>query len=154
MQDNPAAPPPAAPAAPPPAAPVPPDNASIVGTLPTHAATLTSLEALRVPLKQSLDAIDAEIDRVSLLAHAAMIGSGMASFRTSDAVFELKPKVVYVPTDWDALQQHIITTGEFDLIKRALSSTALRERGEALPPGVARNTFNQFSFSLTKKGKK
>ena len=153
MQDNPAAPPPAAPAAPPAAAPVPPDNAAM-SALPAHAAALTSLEALRVPLKQSLDAIDAEIDRVSLLAHAAMIGSGMASFRTSDAVFELKPRVVYVPTDWDALQQHIITTGEFDLIKRSLSSTALRERGEALPPGVARNTFNQFSFSLTKKGKK
>jgi len=153
MQDNPAAPPPAAPAAPPAAAPVPPDNAAM-SALPAHAAALTSLEALRVPLKQSLDAIDAEIDRVSLLAHAAMIASGMASFRTSDAVFELKPKVVYVPTDWDALQQHIITTGEFDLIKRSLSSTALRERGEALPPGVARNTFNQFSFSLTKKGKK
>jgi len=153
MQDNPAAPPPAAPAAPPAAAPVPPDNASM-GVLPAHAAALTSLEALRVPLKQSLDAIDTEIDRISLLAHAAMIASGMSSFRTSDAVFELKPKVVYVPTDWDALQQHIITTGEFDLIKRSLSSTALRERGEALPPGVARNTFNQFSFSLTKKGKK
>jgi len=150
MQDNPAAPPPAAPPA---AAPVPPDNAAM-SALPAHATTLTSLEALRVPLKQSLDAIDAEIDRVSLLAHAAMIGSGMSSFRTSDAVFELKPKVVYVPTDWDALQQHIITTGEFDLIKRSLSSTALRERGEALPPGVARNTFNQFSFTLTKKGKK
>ena len=153
MQDNPAAPPPAAPAAPPAAAPVPPDNAAM-SALPAHAAALTSLEALRLPLKQSLDAIDAEIDRVSLLAHAAMIASGMASFRTSDAVFELKPRVVYVPTDWDALQQHIITTGEFDLIKRSLSSTALRERGEALPPGVARNTFNQFSFSLTKKGKK
>ena len=153
MQDNPAAPPPAAPAAPPAAAPVPPDNAAM-SALPAHAAALTSLEALRLPLKQSLDAIDAGIDRVSLLAHAAMIASGMASFRTSDAVFELKPKVVYVPTDWDALQQHIITTGEFDLIKRSLSSTALRERGEALPPGVARNTFNQFSFSLTKKGKK
>lgn len=153
MQDTPATPPPATPAAPPGAAPVPPDNAGMAA-LPVHATALTSLEAMRVPLKQSLDAIDAEIDRVSLLAHAAMIQSGMASFRTSDAVFELKPRVVYVPTDWDALQQHIITTGEFDLIKRSLSSTALRERGEALPPGVARNTFNQFSFTMTKKGKK
>lgn len=153
MQDTPATPPPATPAAPPGAAPVPPDNAGMTA-LPAHATALTSLEAMRVPLKQSLDAIDAEIDRVSLLAHAAMIQSGMASFRTSDAVFELKPRVVYVPTDWDALQQHIITTGEFDLIKRSLSSTALRERGEALPPGVARNTFNQFSFTMTKKGKK
>jgi hypothetical protein len=111
------------------------------------------LYALREPLVQSIDAIDKEIARLSILAHAAMVAAGLASFRTSDAVVELKPRIVYKPTDWDALQAHVAATGEWDLIQRRVSSTALRERGEAMPPGVIRNTFNEFTFTL-KKGTK
>lgn len=120
-------------------------------SLPALAGMLTSLYASRAPLASALDAIDAEIKRVEMQAHQAMATLGVQSFRTQDAGMELKPQVVYNPTDWPAIYDHIQTTGEFDLLHRALTQSACRERGEELPPGILRATFDKFKFTPSKR---
>jgi 2-methylaconitate cis-trans-isomerase PrpF len=120
--------------------------------LTTLAAQLVQLYAEREPVKAELEALEDEIDRLETLAHTAMVQAGMTAFSTEHASINLRPRIVFNATDWAALQAHIVATGEFDILKRALSLTALRERGEALPPGVARVTLEQFVFKPTTKG--
>lgn len=48
---------------------------------------------------------------------------------------------------WDKLQKHIVETGEFDLMQKRLSVTAVRERDEAIP-GI--KFLNVKKVSLTK----
>lgn len=137
-------------AAPPnPVLPQPEHAGSVLTTL---AAQLVQLYAEREPVKAELEALEDEIDRLETLAHTAMVQAGMTAFSTEHASINLRPRIVFNATDWAALQAHIVATGEFDILKRALSLTALRERGEALPPGVARVTLEQFVFKPTRKG--
>jgi hypothetical protein len=118
------------------------------------AAQIASLYATRDPLKQSLDILDNAIRQLETRAHQTMAAQDMRAFTTSGGVFTVKPKVAYVPTDWGALYAHIVTTSEFDLLHKRLSITALNERDPlAMPPGVARTTFDEFKFTPAKGSK-
>jgi hypothetical protein len=59
-------------------------------------------------------------------------------------------KTVYNATDWNVLQAHIQKTGEFDLLQRRLTQTAMRDRdsNNDLPPGVRRVSLPQLKLSL------
>lgn len=119
--------------------------------LPSLAAQLASLYATREPLKQSLEILDTEIKRIETLAHQSMAGADVRAFTTTHGALALKPMTVFVASDWTALYDHIQTTGEFDLLNRALTQAACRERGpDALPPGVTKTQFDKFKFTPTK----
>jgi hypothetical protein len=142
---------PAVPAAP----PAPPPSATLhdAGTvlLPSLAMQLASLYATREPLKQSLAILDAEITRIETQTHQAMAAQDVRTYVTTHGALTLKPKTSYVPTDWDALYDHVATTREFDLLHKRLSITALNERApEAMPPGVIRTQFDEFKFTPAK----
>jgi hypothetical protein len=117
--------------------------------LPGLLATLASLHITREPLAAALDTVDKEIDRVMTQAHQAMSTMGARRFENADYIFELKKKIVYRPTDWPAIHAHITATGEFDIVQRRLSSTALQQRTE-LPPGIMQAAFDEPHFAPVK----
>lgn len=135
---------------------IPASNASSIPTpsLATLAMQLASLYASRATLETALKVITENINAVETQAHQVMVLMGASAFATDAGELVIKPKLSYKATDWNALQEFIATTGEFDLLQRRLSSTALRERGASLPPGVMENWFNELQFSptATKKG--
>jgi len=119
--------------------------------LPAIAGQLASLYATREPLRQSLDILDKEIRRVETLAHQTMARDGIHNFSTHDGVLTIKPKPTYIPSDWSAVYAHIQSTGEFDLLHKRLSITALNERAaHEMPPGVTKTQFDEFKFTPTK----
>lgn len=63
---------------------------------------------------------------------------------------QVKTKEVPQVNDWDLFYKHIKKTGEFDLLSRAVSQSAIKERWEnnKKVPGVI--TFNAVTLSLTK----
>jgi hypothetical protein len=128
---------------------IPSPNA-VQATLPSLAAQLHALYAARDPLSAALNALDVEISRVETLAHQAMATLGVKAYATGDGELTIKAKPSYKPVDWQALYDHILATGEFDLIQRRLSTTALKERGAELPPGVIQNWFDELKFTPTK----
>lgn len=134
---------PAAPAVSSPQQP-PQDNTQALAVV---AAQLASLHATREPLKQALEILDKEIERIATQAHQAMANAGIRTMTIAQGTLALKPKLVFVPTDWSALHAYIQTTGEFELLHRRLHTTALRERKDNLPPGVISNVFDVFEFT-------
>ena len=141
-----------APPAPPPAAPSPATMQDAGMQLQSLAMQLASLYSTREPLKMSLDILDKEITRVETQAHQVMAQQGVSVFTTADGALTVKPKGTYVPTDWSAVYAHIQSTGEFDLLHKRLSITALNERAaDAMPPGVMKTQFDEFRFTPTKK---
>lgn len=119
------------------------------------AAQLAILHAQREPITTALDSIKHEIDRLETLAHQTMAACGLQSFTTDAATLTIKRRTVFRATDWPTLYAHLQQTGEFDLLTRTLSSTAVAERDKAgtLPPGILRAEFDQLKFTPT-KGKK
>jgi hypothetical protein len=109
---------------------------------------LVQLERSRVVQAAILDTTKREIDRIETALLAAMHDSGTTIYASSNATVEVKPRRVFKAADWEALFAHMGRTGEWDLVQRRLSSTALHERGDALPPGVVIDTFNEIKFSL------
>jgi hypothetical protein len=59
-------------------------------------------------------------------------------------------KIIPTVNDWDELYKHIKKTGNFELLQRRLSETAVKERWEEkkVVPGVG--TFNKITISVTK----
>lgn len=52
------------------------------------------------------------------------------------------------PDDWDKIYAHIIATGDFALLHRRLSATAIRELAKSgqLPPGISTRTVRRVNF--------
>lgn len=56
------------------------------------------------------------------------------------------------PDDWEKIYAHIMTTGDFALLHRRLSATAIRELAKMgmLPPGVSTRTVRSVNFRAGK----
>jgi hypothetical protein len=115
--------------------------------IPALLATLTLLKRTYTIEAATLDTIKREIVRVETALHIAMSDAGARMYASNDAVVEIKPRTEYRVTSWEDLRAHINATGEWDLVHKRISSTAMRERGEALPPGVMEATFDTLVFS-------
>lgn len=52
------------------------------------------------------------------------------------------------PDDWDKIYAHIVATGDFALLHRRLSATAIRELAKSgqLPPGISTRTVRRVNF--------
>ncbi len=71
-------------------------------------------------LKQTQNALEAEIA-------ADMERQGLTQTGNDACTISLKTEIVPTVEDWDALHQHIIATGQFELLQKRMSATAYRE---------------------------
>lgn len=102
----------------------------------SHAATLVQEEA---KLKEAVAELEKLMAAHNLQGVASTLGNA-----------DIVQEVVYNAQDWQALYAHIITTGEFDLLQRRLTSTAMRDRdsNNALPPGVRRVVLPKLKLTI------
>jgi hypothetical protein len=92
-------------------------------------------------------AFEAKIQDSILTDLSVSENTGAAGLRyRAQVVTKREPTV----EDWFALQKHIATTGEFDLMQKRLATTAIKDRWEAdvEVPGVG--AINVKSLSVTK----
>ena len=71
-------------------------------------------------LKQIQNALETEIA-------ADMERQGLTQTGNDACTISLKTEIVPTVEDWDALHQHIIATGQFELLQKRMSATAYRE---------------------------
>ena len=71
-------------------------------------------------LKQVQNALETEIA-------ADMERQGLTQTGNDACTISLKTEIVPTVEDWDALHQHIIATGQFELLQKRMSATAYRE---------------------------
>jgi len=80
-----------------------------------------------------------------------MTEEGLDKISNGGRTISLKNEIVPDVQDWDALQQHVAETGEFELLHRRVSATAYREKvalGTPVP-GVADRELTRINFRST-----
>ena len=115
--------------------------------LPTLLAMLAQLKRSRLLQAGILETTEREISRIEAAMLAAMKASGTTIYASSNALVEIRPRSTYAIASWDEYYAHIKANDAWDLLQRRPSTTALRERGAALPPGVVINTFDEIKFT-------
>jgi hypothetical protein len=100
--------------------------------------SLSGLYAQRDLQAEKLKQTEAQITLLERGILAAMNAAGLSTIGGATTVALIKIERVYKGDDWPKLYERIRMTGEFDLLHRRLSTTAVREREQAgdLPPGV------------------
>jgi hypothetical protein len=97
-------------------------------------------------LKRSVDELESRLQ--SLMNRAGLRAVGNESGNA-----KLKPKVGYHAKDWGLIQEFIADTGNWQVMKKALSSTALHEietTAGILPPGIAKSSWDDLDFEVNK----
>ena len=76
---------------------------------------------------------------------------GLDKISNDICTISLKNEIVPDVEDWDALQQHVAETGEFELLHRRVSATAYREKVAlgADVPGVANRELTRINYRST-----
>lgn len=90
---------------------------------------MAELNAQLKVLREQESAVDVELLK-------KLDAEGLSRTANEVASVSINEETVPDVTDWDALYQHVITTGDFSLIQRRVSSTAYRELlkiGEDVP---------------------
>ena len=92
-------------------------------------------------LKQTQNALEAEIA-------ADMERQGLTQTGNDACTISLKTEIVPTVEDWDALHQHIIATGQFELLQKRMSATAYRELIAMEPsvPGVRSTELTKVNY--------
>lgn len=119
----------------------------------TIGAAIDILYAMRQERYDAQRAVDAmkakekELEAVVLrLLNAQDLNQGKGVSAIASVSVDEQPTVV----DWNMFYDHVRTTGEFDLLQRRVSSTAIKARwdNEAEVPGIGK--FTQPTLSLRK----
>lgn len=126
---------PSDPPATPPASPL---SESLPADALTQAMVYLALDQQRDDLAAKLKVVDEELARRRAALLATMIAAGTTSIGNSRVTAEVTHKRVYKVDDWDALRARIVKSGEWDLLYKQISTTAMRERenNHDLPAGV------------------
>jgi hypothetical protein len=110
----------------------------------TAARALYALAMLRDIESAKLKKLDDDVTKSESALLAMMQQAGISTIGDADSIqANIITRRVYSikPEDWPTLHAYIARTGEFDLLHKRLSITALREREQAppggLPPGVS-----------------
>lgn len=114
------------------------------------ADALYRLREQRLALQRELDGLAAEETRYREHLIAALEQQGLTAVAGQTCRAGLNPTHIGHVSDWAALEEYIIVTGDFSLLQRRLNDAALRERwaeGETVP-GV--DPFAVTKVSLTK----
>jgi len=92
-------------------------------------------------LKNVQNALEAEIA-------ADMERQGLTQTGNDVCTISLKTEIVPTVEDWDALHQHIIATGQFELLQKRMSATAYRELIAMEPsvPGVRSTELTKVNY--------
>ena len=80
-----------------------------------------------------------------------MTEEGLDKISNGGRTISLMNEIVPDVQDWDALQQHVAETGEFELLHRRVSATAYREKvalGTSVP-GVADRELTRINYRST-----
>ena len=80
-----------------------------------------------------------------------MTEEGLDKISNGGRTISLKNEIVPDVQDWDALQQHVAETGEFEPLHRRVSATAYREKvalGTSVP-GVADRELTRINYRST-----
>ena len=101
-------------------------------------------ELLNVRLKD----LKAAQDEIDLALIKKMDAEGLSRTANGDYSVSINEDTVPDVEDWDALYNHIISTRDFSLIQRRISSTAYKELlklGEGVP-GLSPRTIRKINF--------
>jgi hypothetical protein len=101
-------------------------------------------ELLNVRLKD----LKAAQDEIDLALLKKMDAEGLSRTANGDYSVSINEDTVPDVEDWDALYNHIISTRDFSLIQRRISSTAYKELlklGEGVP-GLSPRTIRKINF--------
>jgi hypothetical protein len=99
-------------------------------------------------LNSSLKDLKTDQDNVDLALLKKMDAEGLSRTANGDYSVSINEDTVPEVLDWDALYDHVITTRDFSLIQRRISSTAYKELlklGEGVP-GLSPRTIRRINF--------
>jgi hypothetical protein len=115
------------------------------------------LRTERLALDKKSTELKTEEDMIRGMVLREMLGRPQPLFqdKVNKLQAELKMRAYADVTDWPALQQHIRLTGEFDLLQKRVTITAVRERWEAgkTVPGVMQAQEPEVTISKFKEEK-
>ena len=121
------------------------DETSNINALIDERATIKAqMDGLNKRLKE----FRAALDQVDILLLKKLDDEGLNRTANGIASVSINEDTVPDVSDWDALYEHVIATGDFSLIQRRVSSTAYREllkMGEAVP-GLQPRTVRRINF--------
>lgn len=103
-------------------------------TLAELTTELVAVQAARAEIKRVADEGDRAEKAVRQALIAAMEAQGFESFRNGDAqVTRVTANTAKVDPEggWDRLYAYIMKTGDFDLLHKRLTTTAVQERWDA-----------------------
>jgi hypothetical protein len=108
------------------------------------------LDAAVKTLAANLSAEEEKLKVAMAELEKLMLANNMVGVTSTLGSADIVPKLVYNATDWNALHAHIQKTGEFDLLQRRLTQTAMRDRdsNNDLPPGVRRVNLPTLKLSI------
>jgi hypothetical protein len=108
------------------------------------------LREKRLAEQKKVDAIEAEEKALKEHIIQTLPKSEASGVAGKIARVSVITKQVPQVKDWDMFYKHVKKTGEFELLQRRLTDTAIRERWEAgkQVPGV--ESFNTLSISINK----
>jgi seryl-tRNA synthetase len=99
-------------------------------------------------LNEELKDLKAKQDELDFALIQKMDAEGLSRTANDFASVSINEEIVPDVADWDALYEHIITTKDFSLLQRRVSSTAYRELlkiGEAVP-GLEQRHIRRINF--------
>ena len=112
----------------------------------------------RLELERKAETMKAEEDMLRGLVKRELLGrlnGGNTIYQPKGLKVkaELKMRANAELVDWDALQKHILATGEFDLLQKRVTVTAVRARWEVGKevPGVTQTQEPEVTISVVKE---
>ena len=111
---------------------------------------LVALRDKKASVQKELDSIKAEEEKLKAYVIDELPKSNATGVEGRYARVRVTVKPTPVVEDWSALKAHILATGEFDLLAKSISRTAVKERWsqDEEVPGIG--VFNHVGVSLTK----
>lgn len=103
--------------------------------------SLRELQAEEKTLKQSINELE---NRIIL----NLENQGVDRIGNDVCTVSIKKEIVPTVDDWDSVHQHIIDTGQFELLQKRMSATAYRElqqMGQEVP-GVVATELTRINF--------
>lgn len=94
-------------------------------------------------LKEKTDKIDAAMGKIETYILAEANKQGVTSFKSNDGTAFISTVDYANVENWDALLEHITTTGQYELLNKAVNKTAVRgfiDQHKGVPPGVKYGT--------------
>jgi len=121
-----------------------PKETNLNELMDTLAATRTEIRALQQKekaLKVHQNDLESEI-------MWKMEEQGLDQIANDKCTISKKKEIVPTVEDWDALQQHILDTKQFELLQRRMSATAYREllQMELSVPGVKATELTKINY--------